>query len=218
MTNATLRQDVIDELEFEPSIDAANIGIAAKNGVVTLTGHVGTYAEKLAALEAARRVKGVLAVANEIEVRYADEKKTSDEEIAKRVIDILAWDTMVPARTVQATVQKGWVTLNGEVQWHYQRRAAEDAVRKLGGVRGVINNIMLRPRAAPSEVRRRIEEALKRNAEIEAAAIRVDVEGGKVSLHGKVATWDERVAVEKAAWSIPGVANVEDHLTITGSY
>lgn len=215
MDNRELRQNVIDELEFEPSIDAASIGVAVENGVVTLTGHVKSYAEKLAAERAARKVKGVRAIAEEIEVRYPFDKKTADDEIAKRAVAILTWDALTPADAVKVTVQRGWITLSGEVEWQYQRKAAEEAVRRLSGVTGVFNNITLKARVEPSDIKAKIENALSRHAKIEADAIRVVVrDGNKVSLEGKVESWDERDAVEDAAWSVAGVQSVDDRLTI----
>ena len=213
MSELQLRQDVVDELEFEPSVDAAHIGVAVEKGVVTLTGHVASYAEKQAAIAAVRRVKGVRAIAEEIEVRYALDKKTSDDEIAQRAIDILGWDTMVPGDSIQVMVHNGWATLTGSVDWHYQKKQAEEDVRKLSGVRGVTNTIEIKPSIQAEDVKRKIEEALKRNAEIEASAIRVTVhERNKVLLEGKVGSWDERNAVENAAWSAPGVKSVEDRM------
>jgi len=215
MDSSQLRQNVIDELEFEPSINAANIGVAAENGVVTLTGHVSSYAEKLAAERTAREVKGVRAIAQEIEVRYPFDKKTADDEIAKRAVDILKWDAMTPPGSLKVTVQKGWVTLIGDVDWQYQRKAAEDAVRKLSGVTGVFNNISLRPAVHAGDVKKQIEDALARRAKVEAGAIRVSVrDGNKVSLEGVVESWDEKEAVESAAWSVAGVQSVDDRLTI----
>jgi osmotically-inducible protein OsmY len=213
MSELQLRQDVVDELEFEPSVDAAHIGVAVDKGVVTLTGHVASYAEKQAAIAAVRRVKGVRAIAEEIEVRYPFDKKTSDDEIAQRAIDILGWDTMVPSDAIQAMVHNGWVTLTGSVDWYYQKKHAEEDVRKLSGVRGVTNTIEIKPSAQAEDVKRKIEEALKRHAEIEASAIQVTVrERNKVILEGKVGSWDERHAVENAAWSAPGVKSVEDRM------
>src|SRR6516162_1906364 len=141
MSELQLRQDVVDELEYEPSVDAAHIGVAVDKGVVTLTGHVASYAEKQAAIAAVRRVKGVRAIAEEIEVRYPLDKKTSDDEIAQRAINILDWDTMVPSNSIQVMVHNGWVTLTGSVDWHYQKKQADEDVRKLSGVRGVTNTI-----------------------------------------------------------------------------
>jgi osmotically-inducible protein OsmY len=213
MSELQLRQDVVDALEYEPSVDAAHIGVAVDKGVVTLTGHVASYAEKQAAIAAVRRVKGVRAIAEEIEVRYPLDKKTSDDEIAQRAIDILGWDTMVPSDSIQVMVHNGWVTLTGSVDWHYQKRHAEEDVRKLSGVRGVTNNIEIKPSVQAEDVKRKIEEALKRHAGIEASAIQVTVrERNKVVLEGKVGSWDERHAVENAAWSAPGVKSVEDRM------
>ena len=213
MSELQLRQDVVDELEYEPSVDAAHIGVAVDKGVVTLTGHVASYAEKQAAIAAVRRVKGVRAIAEEIEVLYALDKKTSDDEIAQRAIDILGWDMMVPSDSIQVMVHNGWVTLTGNVDWHYQKKQAEEDVRKLSGVRGVTNTIEIKPSVQAEDVKRKIEEALKRHAEIEASAIRVTVrERNKVLLEGKVGSWDERNAVENAAWSAPGVKSVEDRM------
>lgn len=216
MSDIRLRQDVLDELEFEPSIEAKNIGVAVDTGVVTLSGHVASYAEKLTAVTATKRVKGVRAVADDIEVRYPADKKTSDDQIAKRIVDMLGWDIVVPSGSIQSVVRDGWVTMTGTVEWQYQRKAAEDDVRKLSGVRGVTNKIELKPRVRSDEVKKKIEDALKRHAEVEAKSIRVIVEdGGTVVLEGKVDNWDERFAVENAAWSAPGVRNVVDHLAIS---
>jgi osmotically-inducible protein OsmY len=215
MTDRRLQQQVLDELDFDPSIDAANIGVAVDDGVVTLTGHVSSYAEKSAVDQAVRRVKGVRGVAEEVEVRYPDDKKMSDDEIAKRALSIIKWDAQVPQDAVQVTVRKGWVTLTGQVSWQYQKKAAEDAVKKLTGVIGVINNISLKLIVTASDVKRKIEDALARHAQIEAEAIRVDVlDGNKVKLEGKVDCWEEREAVENAAWSVAGVQSVDDRLTI----
>ena len=201
MTDLKLRQDVLDELEFEPSLDAAAIGVAVNDGVVTLTGHVSTYAEKLAADRAAKRVSGVRAVAQEITVRYLGEKKLSDDEIAKRALNILRWDVLVPDN-VKVTVENGLVTVAGEVDWYFQKAAAESALQKLSGVTGVLNKIKLKlPVAKVSDIKSKIENALKRHAEVEAEAISVTVSNGKVTLTGKVDSWDEKHAVETAAWS-----------------
>ena len=147
MSDIQLRQNVLDELEFEPSIDAAHIGVTVDDGVVTLTGHLSSYAEKIAAEEAVRRVKGVRAIAEEIEVRYPGQKQTSDDEIAKRALNILQWDTFLPHENIRLTVHKGLVTLTGEVQWYFQKSGAEKAIRKLSGVTGVVNDITVKPAA-----------------------------------------------------------------------
>ena len=215
MDQFSLRDDVLEELAFQPNINAAHIGVAVEKDVITLSGHVGSFAEKKAAVEATKRVKGVRAVADDIEVRYAYEKKTADDEIAQRIVNILAWDVEVPKNAVQAVVRDGWVSLSGKVEWNYQRRAAENAVHKLSGIRGITNEIVIEPRIHPEDIKKKIEAALKRHAEAEARRIGVIVEeSGKVILEGKVDNWHERFAVENAAWSAPGVTSVVDHLKI----
>jgi osmotically-inducible protein OsmY len=215
MTGKLLRQYVIDELDFDPSFDSANVGVAVENGVVTLTGHVGSYAEKIAAEKAAQRVKGVHAVAQEIEVRYPEQKKTADDQIAERAVAIIGWDAMVPVDAVMVKVQKGWVTLTGNVEWQYQRTAAESAIRRLSGVIGVTNLIEVKPRIQPQNIKAKIMEALKRNAELEADSIRVTVKDDKVTLESRVKAWFERGIAERAAWSAPGVKSLEDRLSIS---
>jgi osmotically-inducible protein OsmY len=214
MDDKQLRQAIMDELEFDPRIEAANIGVAVDDGIVTLSGHVSSYVEKVAAEKAARRVKGVRALAEELAVRYPSDKKTADDEIAKRAVKILEWYDLVPQHALQVTVQRGWIVLSGDVMWQYQRKAAENAVRKLSGIEGVVNNIVIRPAVYPSDVKKRIEDALSRHAEIEARDIRVTVREGKVSLDGKVDSLEERHAVENAAWSVAGVRSVDDRLMI----
>jgi osmotically-inducible protein OsmY len=214
MGDKYLRQLVIDELDFEPSVNAANIGAAVEKGVVTLTGHVSSYAEKVAAEHAVQRVKGVRGVAMELEVRYPNDKKTADDQIAQRALSIIAWDAQVPTGSVQVSVQHGWVTLTAAVEWFYQKKAAETAVRKLTGVIGVSNKIEVTPRVHVSDVKAKIIAALQRNADLEANAIRVAVEGGKVKIEGKVRAWYERDLIERAAWSAPGVREVEDNLKL----
>jgi osmotically-inducible protein OsmY len=214
MSDKNLRLTIIDELDFEPSVDSANIGVAVENGVVTLTGHVKSYAEKLAAEQAVRRVKGVRALAEELFVTYPSDKKTSDADIAQRAANIIAWDVTVPD-AVKVKVEKGWVTLSGMVHWQYQRQSAETAIRKLSGVIGVTNLIELQPQAHSYDVKKAIEEALKRNAEVEAANIRVKVgNDNTVTLEGKVHAWHERGIAERAAWSAPGVKAVDDRLMV----
>jgi len=215
MDDVELRQNVLDELEFEPSIDAANIGVTAKDGVVTLMGHVPSYAEKIIAERAARRVNGVRAIAQDIEVRYLGDKKTADDEIAKRALSILKWDAIIPQNSIEVTVQKGWVTLAGDVTWQYQRRAAEDAIWKLSGVTGVTNKISIQQSVRKADVKKQIEGALGRHAQVEAEAIRINVfDGNKVLIEGNVESWAEREAVRDAVWSVAGVQLVDDRLTI----
>jgi osmotically-inducible protein OsmY len=215
MNDKELRNNVIDELEFEPSIDASSIGVAAENGVVTLTGHVSSYWQKSAAERAVWRVKGVKAIAEEIEVRFSTDKKRGDDQIAQRAVDLLDWDASVPDGAIRVKVHDGWVHLEGEVNWQFQRQAAEADVRKLSGVVGVTNNISLKQTVQTPDVRKRIEDALKRHAEVEAAKISINVLGnGSVKLEGKVDSWDERRAVERAVWSTPGVRTVDDRISI----
>jgi osmotically-inducible protein OsmY len=215
MPDKQLRQDVLDELDFEPSIDASEIGVAVKDGVVALTGHVPSYAQKLGAERAVWRVKGVKAIAQELQVHYPDARRLGDDDIARRAVSILGWDASVPADTIRVTVQDGWVTLSGEVRWQYQRMAAESDVRKLSGVVGISNRIGIAPLLEAEDVQQRIEQALRRHAEVEAHAVRVTVQdGGAITLDGQVDNWDERRAVERAAWSAPGVRSVEDRITI----
>jgi len=215
MTDKTLQQAVLDELEWEPSVNSAHIGVTANNGVVTLTGHVPSYAEKWAAEKAAERVVGVKGVAVELEVRYLDGKKTDDDQIAKRALNSLEWNISVPADKVKVQVEKGWVNLTGEVDWQYQRIAAESDVRRLSGVVGVTNLIKVKPHASAYDVRQKIKAAFDRNAQIEADDIIITTDGGKVTLSGRVHTWYERNLAERTAWSAPGVTQVDDRLTIS---
>ena len=209
-----LQKMVIDELEFEPSVKAAHIGVSARDGVVTLSGHVESYAEKFAAERAARRIKGVKAIAQELEVQLPFEHKTADDEIAARAVHFLDWDVAIPRGRISVKVEHGIVTLNGAVDWAYQRAEAEYDVRKLTGVKGVINDIMIVPRADIEDVRAKIRAALERNAELEANNITVSVADGKVTLGGKVKAWTEREAAERAAWSVAGVRQIEDHIEL----
>lgn len=212
MNDKQLRKAVIDELDFEPSIDSADIGVLAEGGVITLNGHAPTYYQKMAAERAAWRVKGVQAVVMNVEVRYSAD--TGDEEIAKRAVELLKWDSTVPTG-IHVTVAKGWITLEGAVQWQFQRASAEKTLRNLRGVTGISNNITIKPAALVSLVQQRIEDALKRNAEVEAKQIRVEIrDGDTVTLNGKVDNWSERMAVERAVWAAAGVKTVIDNLSI----
>ena len=215
MSEVLLRRIILDELEYEPSVDATHIGAAVDKGVVTLTGHVTSFAEKQAAIAAVRRVNGVRAIVEEIEVRYPFEKEISDDEVAQRVVDILDWDSVIPARAIQVLVRNGWVTLTGDVDWQFQKQSGEDDIRKLSGVRGVINNIDIKPRVHATDVKKQIEDALQRRLKGEVKGIRITVQdGNKVLLEGFVESWNERHAVEVAAWSAPGVKSVDDRLSI----
>ena len=215
MDDAALKQNVVDELEFEPMINATHIGVAVDKGIVTLTGHVETYAQKLAAENVVAKVKGVKGIAEEIEVRPAGANRTADDEIAKRAVNVLTWNVIVPDGAIKVKVQKGWVTLTGKVEWHYQKEAGGNAIRALAGVQGVTNLVELTPRASVFDVKRGIEDALKRNAEVEAKRIKVEVLDGKVTLEGQVDTWLERNAAERAAWAAPGVKAVVDHIRVS---
>ena len=216
--DATLQAMVMAELEWEPSLDSAHIGVAAKHGVVTLTGFVDNYAAKAAAERAVSRVQGVKAIAEEIEVRLPNAVKHADDEIAERAVRILSWDIEVPRDRIHVKVEHGVVTLTGDVNFQFQRAAAEAAVRRLGGVRGVVNLIGVVPAAGsstePDLVQQKIENALRRNAEIEASHIRVSIDGSKITLRGQVRTWFERSVAENAAWAAPGVTEVRDELQV----
>ena len=214
MGDKLIRQNIIDELDFDPSIDAAHLGVAVENGIVTLTGHVASYTERVAADKAAQKVRGVRGVVEEIQVRFGGETPPRDEDIAERAVQMLDWSVTVPKDAVQVKVQNGWVTLSGKVDWQYQKEEAYRAIRRLAGVAGIMNTIEVAPRASVPDVRAKIVAALKRNAELEADAITVTVKDAKVVLEGKVNAWYERELAENAAWSAPGVRAVEDHLTL----
>ena len=209
-----LRHDVLDELEYEPSVNAAHIGVGVNAGVVTLTGFVSSYSEKLAAERAARRVKGVKAIAEEIEIRLPSDKKVADDEIAGRAVDILKWRVGFPANRISVKVEKGIVTLTGDVDWRYQKSEAEAVVHNLAGVAGVANLIRVNSAVQVPEVKEKIQKALHRSADLDASRITVQIDGGKVVLGGKVHASYERDIAERAAWSAPGVTEVQDHILI----
>jgi osmotically-inducible protein OsmY len=214
MGDRSLHQAVLDELEWDPAVNAAHIGVVAEDGIITLTGHVGSYAEKIAAERAVKHVSGVRGVAQEIEVRYPSDKKTADDQIAKRALDVIAWNTTLPKDRIQIRVQDGWITLTGQVDWWYQRTDAENAVKRLSGVTGITNSVTVKPKVQAPDVKSRIEKALKRSAEVEANSIRVSVDEGRVTLDGKVKAWYERELAERTAWSAPGVTAVVDRIAI----
>lgn len=211
-TDSQLQRDVLDELSWEPEVDHAHIGVTARSGVVTLTGHVPNYVQKMAAERATKRVKGVKAVAEEIEVRFGHDPQTSDEEIAERILQLFRWDVSVPDDRIQVKVEHGAVTLTGEVGWNYQKEAARAAAARISGVRGVYNAITVKPHVSAGDVRERIMAAIKRSSALDAAAIDVRVEGGTVKLSGNVHGWNERRIAEQAAWAAPGVSRVEDEI------
>lgn len=209
-----LQRDVMAELEWEPSVDHADIGVAVSDGVVTLSGHVSSYAEKMAAEAAVRRVSGVKAIAEEIQIRYPSDAKTADDEVAKRIVDIFAWDAMIPDGKIQVKVEHGWVTLHGTVDWFYQSDAARRAATKIQGVMGVNNRIEVRQKPVASDIRERIVAALKRQADLDADSVTVVTDGGKVRLGGHVKAFYERGIAERAAWAAPGVTQIEDNIIV----
>jgi osmotically-inducible protein OsmY len=209
-----LQDDVLDELRWEPAVNAAHIGVSARQGVITLTGHVPSFAEKYAAEQAAECVYGVKAVANELDVKLPGSSKRGDEDIAAACVRALEANYAVPDGRIKAVVRDGTVVLDGEVDWEYQRRAADSAVRYLTGVVGVANNIKITPHVSPRDVKDKIEAALKRSAEIDARRISIKIEDGKVILHGNVRSRAERMEAQRAAWGAPGVTDVENAITV----
>ena len=208
-----LKQAVLDELKWEPSVNAAHIGVTTKDGVVTLMGHVESFAEKSGAEKAARRVRDVKAVAEEIEVRLPFSIKRGDEEIAAAAVGRLKWDAAVPADAVKVKVEKGWITLTGEVNWHYQLEAAADDVRGLWGVIGVINDITVKPRPNAANISDNIMAALHRSW-FDPKTVNVTAEGGRVQLTGTVRSWYERDVAASTAWSAPGATSVENDIRV----
>jgi osmotically-inducible protein OsmY len=211
-TDRQIQTDVLSELQWDYSIQANEIGVAVKDGVVTLTGTVDTYLKKWKAEEAAHRVQGVVAVANDINVRIIGER--TDADIASAAVYALKWNSSVPADKIQVTVDKGWVALKGDVEWQYQKLEAERAVRGLWGVKGVSNLIIVKPAASPSDLKKKIEDALVRTAQVDASNITVEVVGSKAILKGRVRSWSERQEAERQAWLAPGITSVDDQFTL----
>lgn len=208
-----IQENVIRELEWDPEVDSAQVGVAVENGIVTLSGEVSSYWAKLAAEKAAKRVRGVKGIAQDIIIKYFNMERT-DTDIADAAVNAIKWNTTIPDDRITVRVENGWVALEGEVEWEYQKNSSEQAVEKIKGVKGVSNLITIKPRVQAPIVKSTIKNALERAADIEADRIQVETEGSKVILRGKVRTWSERNEVQRAAWSSPGVANVENHLII----
>lgn len=209
-----LRKAVLEQLDFDPSINSSHIGVTARNGIVTLSGHVPSFGEKRAAEAAAGRVKGVKVVIDWLEVEIPTRSRTSDEEVAERAYARLASNASVPLDRIRLSVEKGVVTLRGDVTWNYQRREAEEDIHKLAGVRGVNNDIVIRSAVEPQKVREKVHAALARIAPGETDTIEVQAEGGRVTLRGTVNSWHEKALIESAAWTVPGVTEVVDGISV----
>ncbi len=214
--DSQLKKHVEDELSWQPSVHEAAIGVGVKDAIVTLTGHVQSYAEKIAAERAVMRIHGVKALASELQVSLPGAQERTDEDIARAALNVLVWNAVVPKDAIKVKVTKGFVTLSGAVEWPFQKHNAEREVSRLMGVRGVINDVEVKPSRTPvsAEIKIGIEAALKRSAEVEAQRIHVETRGSTVVLTGSVSSWPERRAAERAAWSAPGVAKVDNRLSI----
>ncbi|OUM00915.1 BON domain-containing protein [Variovorax sp. JS1663] len=213
-TDAQLKHEVEQELEWDPAVNASHVGVAVDKGVVTLSGHLETYGEKYLVERAVQRVQGVKALAVELDVKLAPGHKRNDSELAQAAEAALTWHTLVPDERLTVKVEGGWVTLRGDVDWEYQRNAAAQAIRSLTGVLGFTNEIVIKPRVMSSNVTTRIREALARHAEREADRIEVQVSGATATLKGTVHSWAERAAAQGAAWSAPGVTSVINELKV----
>lgn len=213
-TDSEIQKDVMDELKWDPMLTVSEIGVAVKKGVVTLSGMVNTYAKKIAAEKAAKRVAGVKAVAEDIEVKISGMGKKNDTEIAEMVLNELKWHSSVEEDKIKIKVENGWVTLEGEVDWEFQRSAIHNVVENLVGVSGIINNIKVTPRLKSKDIKQKISAAFHRSAMVDSDKIEIDTTGSKVILRGKVRSWAEKKDAEDAAWLAPGVSAVDNQLEI----
>jgi osmotically-inducible protein OsmY len=213
--DAEIERDVKEELKWEPDLDATDIAVLVKDGVVALTGFVKSYIDKYEAENAAKRVAGVVGIANDLEVRLPAVDERPDPDIARDAAAAIKSQLPISSENIKIVVKSGWVTLEGTVEWQYQRSTAETAVRRIKGVKGVTNVILLKPRAEPSEIKKKIQDAFKRNAEVDANRITVEANGSEVVLKGTVRSWFERQEAERAAWAAPGVTKVEDRIVVS---
>jgi len=213
-SDSDLKKAILDELNWEPSVESAHIGVTAKNGVVSLTGNVDAYGQKSAAERAASRVKGVKAVVENIEVKISSDYQRDDEDIAAAAVDRLGWNSSIPEDAVKVKVEGGWVTLSGELTWQFEKTAAESEIRSLMGVIGVSNQILLKPGVSANDVRNDIEKALHRSWYYDPNTIHVAAHGGKVTLTGTVSTWNARQLAGSAAWSAPGATSVDNEIAV----
>lgn len=213
-TDTQLQADVLAELKYEPSVKVTDIGVLVKDGVVTLNGYATTFSEKWGAVRSAKRVAGVKAIADDIEVKLSNSLGRTDGEIAAAAANQIEWSWTVPTKSVQVTVREGWITLEGQVEWWYQKDAAESAVRHLSGVTGVSNSITIKPILTSAKVETDIKAAFERNALVDAKRIHAETSGNKVVLRGKVPNYAERDEAERVAWAAPGVFSVDNQLTV----
>jgi osmotically-inducible protein OsmY len=214
-SNSEIENDVKEELAWNPDLDPKDIAVSVDSGVVTLAGFVKSYTEKYEAEAAAKRVAGVVAVANDLEVRMPAVDERPDPDIARDAVAALKSQLPVSYEKIKVIVKNGWITLEGEAEWQYQRQTSESAVRRIKGVKGVTNSILLKPAVKPTEIKKKIQDAFRRNAELDANRIVVEANGSEVILKGSVRSWVEREEAERAAWAAPGVTNVEDRLVVT---